>query len=99
MFDLELQPARRIYFYQVHKLPGDDAGAEVHSEVFQRMPGHDAFEDPAYRASQPDRNLCYPQCLAAILGEPLQVNVVNPHHFSPMNIDDLPVQYVLLKKK
>jgi hypothetical protein len=99
MFDLELHPPRRIYFNQVHKLPRNDAGAEVHSEVRQRMPGHDAFKDPAYRASQPDGNLCYPQRLAAILREPLQVNVVDPHYFSPMNVDDLTVQYVLLKKQ
>jgi hypothetical protein len=31
--------------------------------------------------------------------EPLQVNVVDPHHFSSMNVDDLTVQYILVKKK
>ena len=99
MFDLQLDPARWIDFDQIDKFPWDDAGAEVHGEVCQGLPGHGAFEQAAYGASHADGYLGYPQPFAAVLGIPLQVNVVHAYDFPAVHVDDLPVEDVLLQEE
>src|ERR1700686_2638077 len=99
MFDLQLHPAGGVDFNEVDELPGNDLGAEVHGELCQGVPGHRAFEQPAYGATQSDCDLSHSQPLAASLQIPLQVDVVHPHYFSPVYIDDLPVEDVLVQQK
>ncbi len=47
----------------------------------------------------PDGDLGDPQPFTTILRIPLQVDIVDPHHFSAVHVDDLPVEHVLLEKK
>ena len=47
----------------------------------------------------PTGHLSYAQSLATCLEIPLQVDVVYSHDFSPVHVDDLPVEDVLLQKK
>src|SRR5450631_393897 len=99
MFDLQLYPAGRVYFNQVDKLPGNNVGAEAHGELCQGMPGHRAFEQPAYGATESDCDLSHSQSLASFLQIPLQVNVVHPNYFSAVHVDDLAVEDVLLQEE
>src|ERR1700721_1508688 len=99
MLDLQLHPAGGVDFDQVDKFPWNDAGPEVHGELCQGIPGHRAFEQPAYGAAQSDGNFSHSQSFAASLQKPLQVYVVHAHHFSAVDVDDLPIEDVLLQEK
>ena len=70
---------------------------ELARDRLQRGSRQQAFKDPAKGSAQPHFHLGHAQQVSRAAPQPLQVHIVHPHHLAAVNIDDLPVNQVLLQ--
>ena len=71
--------------------------ANLREMRFQRRARQHAFEDPAKGPAQAHLDLGHAQQVRRALAHPLQVHIVDADHFAAVDIDDLPVDQVLLQ--
>jgi len=97
MLDPELHAPRRVYFNDVDKVPGNAVRGELARKRFKGGTRQHAFEDAAKRAAHAHFHFRHAQKVRGAVAHPLQIDVVDANHFSPVDVDDLAVDQVLLQ--
>jgi hypothetical protein len=97
VLDAQLDAPRRIHLDHVHKMPGNSMSAELPRNRFQRGARQHSFEDAAESPAHADLHLGHPQQMGRALPHPFQVHIVYADHFSPVDVDNLPIHQVLLQ--
>src|SRR5258708_7609675 len=94
MLNAQLYPSRRVGLDKVHELPRNHAGFQLDDKTLDGDGRNNALQNATHRATQTDIHLGNLQFDTAVGLLRPEIDVVHPHNFAAMDIDDLLVEQV-----
>ena len=97
--NLQLDPARRIGLDKINEFPRDHPRRNFGQSSLQRRGGNHAFQQPADGAARAHIHRAKLENDVLVANLLVDVDVVDPHDFAAVNVDDLLVEQVALQQE